>query len=333
MAVVSSKCAAALSTWKRLSNTPHDLSESTAVQWLGFIAVIDVRGNCLLFHVKWNVWSQLPKLPGNLAKGCPLACFDDKLLALAQNGILYEFIPRISQWKTNQTLDLGKLCGQVGVQTQQPAYVEFASCGNTLFVIYMHQTQQTGSVNQQRGLQRSQPATNLETFLKMYDGSSWSHPSPLNLDQNVPRLSITTHSPSTIYINTDHAVYSIQVSPQSASSTSKDIDLELKVTTHSPPPLERSTLCMVDDSLFAFGGKDEDSQPFANVYQYIQETDSWQVVGCMGSSRYGVAIAVFKGEEESDNVFVVGGCLGGSTQATNGCRIIESCKISVKREI
>ena len=96
MAVVSSKCAAALSNWKRLSNTPHDLFESTAVQWLGFIAVIDVQGNyCLLYHVKWNVWSQLPEFPCNLASGCPLACFNDKLLALAQNGILYEFLPRI----------------------------------------------------------------------------------------------------------------------------------------------------------------------------------------------------------------------------------------------
>ena len=95
-----------LENWKTLGNTPvDDLSWSFAVRWRDFITVVDHRYHHLLYDVKWNMWSQLSTLPFKLAGGRPLTCFNDKLLALAQDGTLYEFLPETGQWKVNKTLD------------------------------------------------------------------------------------------------------------------------------------------------------------------------------------------------------------------------------------
>ena len=60
------------------------------------------------------------------------------------------------------------------------------------------------------------------------------------------------------------------------------MDLENVVTIEvSSPPLMKSSLCAVGGCLFAFGGRDEDNQPFSSVYRFIEETNTWKEAGYM----------------------------------------------------
>ena len=99
----------------------------------------------------------------------------------------------------------------------------------------------------------------------------------------------------------------------------------------SHPPHQLSTLCVIENCLFALGGKDSDNQPFSTVYQYDPEMDTWKPAGDMTGSRYGVTTAVFKREEVSlSSLFVVGGYLGESNNIKVSCRITDCCEISVQ---
>ena len=100
------------------------------------------------------------------------------------------------------------------------------------------------------------------------------------------------------------------------------------MTTHAAPPHKMSTLSVIDGCLFAFGGKDQDNQPFATVYCYSPESNSWQGAGSMLSSCYdGVAISTVKQDQDGgSDVYVIGGYmyLGETSQPQLkiGCRII-----------
>ena len=159
-----STCKVTLTNWKRISNAPIDLSKCFAVQWRReFIAVCDSDGNTLLYNVKWNMWSQLPKLPGSTCtipcKGCPLTCYDDKLLILVQEGKIYELLAEKNVWRVNQTLTSADGFGG----NLDEVAVLAAGSENMLFVVYSS---------------RRSYGSNLQVF----DGYSWSYPVSLQLN-------------------------------------------------------------------------------------------------------------------------------------------------------
>ena len=354
--VVCSPSSVTLSNWKRLSNALLELPMLSAVYWRDFIVVMNTYGECIVYNVKWNMWTRLdPKFPEQPTNGCPLVCFNNRLLALGSSGTMYEFLSEVSRWeKSDIKFDLGyKQSWQVQTELSSAS---LTSSESTLFIVYM-----INETKIQSRYVHSQPqATPTQRVLmKMYDGSSWSHPSPLNLGQKKKKKidihSVALHSSSTIYISTDENMYSIKVSlPKpvklitdneetcTAVTTSPPqfvfkpvygctdtTEAKLDMTTHAPPPNKMSTLSVINGSLFSFGGKDQDNQPFATVYCYSPETNSWQVAGSMLSSRYGVAVSKVKREEGGSDVYVIGGYLGESSQAKIGCRIIEYCSASV----
>ena len=368
--MASSSSVVSLNNWDRLSNALFELPELSSVYWRDYIVVMDVvKGDCQLYSVKWNMWSRLePKFPDQPARGSPLVCFNNKLLALGSNGILYEFLPEMSRWKKNEALNvqlgLGRsteaASGYYYQQLIQTTLLEarFVSNESTLFCIYV------AHENRQRQQSWASDFVNVSSTrrasMKMYDGSSWSHPTELwseistssQLQKQILSVTVAQHSQSqTIYVNTDQDMYSVRVPPpesvgssQSSESTTTataaaakgssttEAKLEMTVATHAAPPHNMSTLSVIDGYLFAFGGKDQDNQPFATIYCYTPETNSWSGAGSMLSSRYGVAVTAVKRDRDSgSDVYAIGGYLGESTEVKISCRIIECCNVSVNR--
>ncbi len=76
------------------------------------------------------------------------------------------------------------------------------------------------------------------------------------------------------------------------------------------PMYAGSTLHAIKDTLFSFGGRDEDNQPASDVLRYNPDTDTWESAGYMRSARYNVAVATV--QDTTLDVVVLGGSLGSS---------------------
>ena len=85
--------------------------------------------------------------------------------------------------------------------------------------------------------------------------------------------------------------------------------------------LYRFTISVVDSTLFAIGGKDEDNQPSSDVHRYTDS--SWEPAGYMRNARY-AALVVPVTENSNTRILVIGGIMGGKN---NECRIMESCEV------
>ena len=89
-------------------------------------------------------------------------------------------------------------------------------------------------------------------------------------------------------------------------------------------PHTDSTLFVVQDTLCALGGHDQDyDEPFSNVYQFDHSTQEWNECGSLAVSRYGASVVVLIDINEEEVVLVVGGFKGEKMP----CSIIE--KLSV----
>ena len=92
-----------------------------------------------------------------------------------------------------------------------------------------------------------------------------------------------------------------------------------------------STICAVNDTMFSFGGKDEDNQPNSDVYRYNSVADEWEPAGYMRSSRYSVTVSTFLKDKDNTDIIVIGGVLGESEdpKVTLTCRIAEVCEVGI----
>ena len=81
-------------------------------------------------------------------------------------------------------------------------------------------------------------------------------------------------------------------------------------TACASPMYAGSTLHAIKDTLFSFGGRDEDNQPTSDVLRYNPDTDTWESAGYMRSCRYNVAVATV--QDTTMDVIVLGGSLGSS---------------------
>ena len=76
-------------------------------------------------------------------------------------------------------------------------------------------------------------------------------------------------------------------------------------------PQSMFTIAGVEDTLFAFGGKDEDNQPSSDVYRYNSATKIWEPAGYMRNARYGIIITpVIQDDSGVTEVIAIGGCSG-----------------------
>ena len=77
------------------------------------------------------------------------------------------------------------------------------------------------------------------------------------------------------------------------------------------PLHNRSTLHLVKDTLFAFGGMDEDNQPTSDVFRYNPDTNKWEDAGYMRNARYDVTVVTVE-QDGITEVLVMGGKYSGS---------------------
>ena len=103
---------------------------------------------------------------------------------------------------------------------------------------------------------------------------------------------------------------------------------EEKVPEVTPPPYTDSTLHVVKDTLFAFGGRDEDNQPTSDVLRYNPVTDSWESAGYMRTARYNVAVVTVQ-QDSAYTIHVLGGSYG-STQLTMKPKVLTETTTDVK---
>ena len=76
-------------------------------------------------------------------------------------------------------------------------------------------------------------------------------------------------------------------------------------------PHTDSTLFVVQDTLCALGGHDQDyDDPFSNVYQFNHSTQEWNECGSLAVSRYGASVVVLTDKNKEEVVLVVGGFKG-----------------------
>ncbi len=97
--------------------------------------------------------------------------------------------------------------------------------------------------------------------------------------------------------------FSIQTAPK----TQREIQT---ATACASPKYAGSTLHAIKDTLFSFGGRDEDNQPTSDVLRYNPDTDTWESAGYMRSCRYNAAVATV--QDTTLDVIVLGGSLGSS---------------------
>ena len=223
--------------WKRLSNAPIDLSNASAVHWRDFIVVMDFNSNVMLYHPKWNMWSTLPDLPEKPARGCPLVVYNDKLLILARNGKIYEFLSDGGRWAVNKSLD-------PNIDTDEVIQAAFTCHGDTMFLIYgignvQPQTTQFrfvqgghGGVTRRKTPQSSQatvlPPSATEscyvdikhTYVQLFNGASHSWCNRTKIQTNVLKsdlpfhVSISATASDTVYVSNGHDTYSLLAEPQ-----------------------------------------------------------------------------------------------------------------------
>ena len=78
------------------------------------------------------------------------------------------------------------------------------------------------------------------------------------------------------------------------------------------PSLSRFTISSANDTVFSFGGMDEDGQLSSDVNRYNRATKEWEPAGYMRSCRYSVIVSSFHKDDENvdTGIIVVGGVLG-----------------------
>lgn len=93
------------------------------------------------------------------------------------------------------------------------------------------------------------------------------------------------------------------------------------------------TIASVEDTLFAFGGKDEDNQPTSDVYRYNPVSKLWEAAGYIRNARYRTTVtSVVQEDSGLTDVFVIGGCSGFVYGINNGLvisRVTESCEVAI----
>ncbi len=89
-----------LTNWERLNNAPLPLAGASAVQWNDYMFVLAQDGMPLLYHVKSNIWSMLPKSPYTSINNAPpaLTLHNGQILTMSSRGAITTYNPRFGKW-------------------------------------------------------------------------------------------------------------------------------------------------------------------------------------------------------------------------------------------
>ena len=303
-----------LTNWKRLTNVPANVNLSGVVQpgvhWREYLVFLD-HGNkqLYLYHIKIGVWSALFSTDMcDPATVCPLAVYDQDLILLSSNGVIYKYFMESGHWKVfdklnDSLLNLSKeFVGSAilaSISDQQVSL--FLLCQvNTTPYNYPH-TAKIKCLN-----------------LRRFQNSRW-FPVQLNcspsdvaiLDKTVSNISYAIVQ-SNLYVNINGSdVYCI--------NTQNYVSKIPALTS-----LTKTTICSVKDTMFSFGGQDIGKQPSSDVSCYNPHTKEWEPAGYMRTCRYSVFAVPLLRDDNNVDIFVVGGKFIESAD----CKVAEKCEVN-----
>ena len=329
-----------LTNWVRLSNAPLLLPRASAVQWNDYVFVLASDGTALLYHSKHNMWSMLPKSPyTSFNFNQALTLHNGQILTMSESGEVSTFDPQLCQWTALTDMKMFEGSG--------PRII--ASDNNILYSVvdFKSQVQQQQYVGRGGRMVLQAPPTPKHTDCTVfsYDPSSkWEKiceiaSSPLKsaavvggtlfvqAGEKMFKLTLPTQPkvaanlklpqpPATIGVGLGFSTHALPVHHTGNSLPPSSIPRNLPpqqlqfTTACASPTYAGSTLHVVKNSLFSFGGRDKDNQPTSDVLRYNPDTDTWESAGYMRSCRYNVAAVTV--QDTTIDVIVLGGSLGSS---------------------
>ncbi len=325
-----------LTNWVRQTNAPLLLPRASAVQWNDYVFVLASDGTALLYHAKHGMWSMLPKCPIEQLEGAPpITVHKGEVITLSDNKQA-SFHFHLGDWKTqNNTFQFLEDLNHSSHKTNK---IVIASLEGSLYAIVQWteesdlgynyssekneiETTQHCDVLQSQGTWkticriRKEKPQSFESFISRVT-------TPTAAVVKTPHLESAAIVGTTLYVRTDEQLWKVALVTEEEDKTEyrytckaafgkvKTIKF-LPVSHCSKPPHPGSTIHAVKNSLFSFGGRDEDYQPMPDVLRYNPDTDTWESAGYMRSCRYNATVATMSQAENLD-VIVIGGSFGGS---------------------
>ena len=301
-----------LTNWKRVANIPFQVDGAVqAVSWCDYIVFLDKKKEMYLYHHKWGIWSAInTKSLHNIADGCPLAVFNQDLILFSERGDVFKFFVGTGHWKVDEALKVEdvNLIPYAIWTALKVVKVVLASTQDRMFLLLQNTKNRSSYL-----------------YFKEFSTAKWGDSKKLQhafLSEYVSHISYAVVQ-LPLYVSTGTAVYCID--------TQQGANSNLTVTQLCSPSLHMSTICTVNDTIFSFGGKDEDDQPNSDVYRYNTTTKEWEPAGYMRSCRYSVTVSTFLKDKDNTDIIVVGGILGENEdpKVTLTCRITEVCEVGV----
>ena len=277
-----------LTNWKRLNNSPEKLPQASAVQWNDHIFVLARDGTALLYHIKHSMWSALVKCTAQLLDGPPLAVYRGEIITVCADGRVAAFDMSSCRWKWMEELRIPTTATRQGYQVSINEGTIIAN-KDMLYAILR---------GEERLFGYSSPLWMCR--LSYTPQSGWETVSDIENGTTMSAVIVNTD----LYIKVDNRLYKKNLISQSSEGNGTSTLPEI-----TPPPHEESTLHVVKENLFAFGGRDEDNQPSSDVLRYNPGSNSWESAGYMMSARYNVVVTTVQQDNDLD-VFVFGGSFG-----------------------
>ena len=332
-----------LTNWKRVANVPDSIDGPVqAVQWRDYIVFLDKKGDMYLYHYKCGIWSSLhSKNACTAANGCPLAVLNQDLILLSSSGDFLKLIVGTGHWKANETLNMEDK-KQILAHVQQ-GVSQFggeressdSGSGGRGRVVCRYISDPDGVVlipiTNHSSLCLLLQNKKGELYLKKFHNSKWSRSIKLQRaflsSDQVSHISYAVLEPY-LYVNINSGIYCVNTDQHTVNL--------LTVTSIPLPPLAISTICGVNNTIFSFGGRDEDGQPSSDVFRYNLGTKEWEPAGYMRSSRYSITVSPFLRDEENTDIIAIGGTFGedkdNNPPTVLKCRIAEICEVSLSCE-
>ena len=316
-----------LTNWVRLTNAPLLLPRPSAVQWNEYLFLLANNGTTLLYHTKHGIWSTLSRCEAALREGPPpLVPHEGQILTVTTDNSTAHFDFNLGEWKTNYDYLKSQSTKQHKVRlitsTSSNRYEDnqhrgwigsFKGC----LVAIVDPSEHTAKTSYYNVLQR-QSKSDWKTICRL---SETPLESAAMVGGDLYVLAGGKMFKITIPENEESA--SQQCTPVQQPATHRNVPVASNYTPYyrettfpqpasvTKPLFEGSTLHVVKDTLFAFGGRDKDNQPTSDVLRYNPDTDSWESAGYMRSARYNVAMATVQQNDNLD-VMAIGGSFGSS---------------------
>ena len=324
-----------LTSWKRVANVPGSIDGPVqAVQWRDYIVFLDKKGGLYLYHYKCGIWSSLhSKNACTAANGCPLAVLNQDLIIVSSYGDFFEFIVGTGRWKANDALNIEDK-EQIPPQARQYYSVKGYEGGlESESRSAMRKGTQLSSVVLVSIPNHSSLCLLLqnkkgELYLKKFHNSKWSKCMKLQRAFLSDQVSFALLQPQ-LYVSTNSGIYCVNTEQQTYAE-------KLTVTSIPSAPLAMSAICGVSNTIFSFGGMDDDGQPSSDIFRYNQGTKEWEPAGYMRSSRYSITVLPFLRDKENTDIIAVGGVFGedkdNNPPTVLKCRIAEICEVGFSCE-